>query len=67
MALSSGETNLGGICRGTAIAPGLQSLAKDLGIHLKLDILTDAIASVDAEGLAKSSIYTLPTFGSKTD
>ena len=46
VALSSGEAELGGICRGAAIALGLQSLAKDLGIHLKLDILTDATAAI---------------------
>ena len=46
VALSSGEAELGGICRGAAIALGLQSLAKDLGIHLTLDILTDATAAI---------------------
>ena len=46
VALSSGEAELGGICRGAAIALGLQSLANDLGIHLKLDILTDATAAI---------------------
>ena len=47
VALSSGEGELGGVCRGATIALGLQSLATDLGIHLKLDILTDATAAIE--------------------
>ena len=35
IALSSGEAELGGICRDASIALGLQFLAKDLGIDLK--------------------------------
>ena len=46
VALSSGEAELGGICRGASLALGLQSLAKDLGIHLGLEILTDATAAI---------------------
>ena len=46
IALSSGEAELGGICRGAAIALGLQSLASDLGIILNLEILTDATAAI---------------------
>ena len=46
IALSSGEAELGGICRGAAIALGLQSLASDLGIHLQVEILTDATAAI---------------------
>ena len=46
IALSSGESELWGICRGASIALGLQSLAKDLGFHLKVNILTDATAAI---------------------
>ena len=46
IALSSGEAELGGICRGASTALGLQSLASDLGIDLKLEILTDATAAI---------------------
>ena len=46
IALSSGEAELGGICRGASIALGLQSLAHDLGIPLKLDLHTDATAAI---------------------
>ena len=46
IALSSGEAELGGICRGASIALGLQSLASDLGIKLHLEILTDATAAI---------------------
>ena len=46
IALSSGEAELGGICRGASIALGLQSLASDLGIKLRVEILTDATAAI---------------------
>ena len=46
IALSSGEAELGGICRGASIALGLQSLANDLGIKLRVEILTDATAAI---------------------
>ena len=46
VALSSGEAELGGICRGASIGLGLQSLASDLGISLDLEILTDATAAI---------------------
>ena len=46
IALSSGEAELGGICRGASLALGLQSLASDLGIQLRLEILTDATAAI---------------------
>ena len=46
IALSSGEAALGRICRGASKALGLQSLAKDLGFHLKVNILTDATAAI---------------------
>ena len=44
--LSSGEAELGGICRGALIALGLQALFADLGIHLNIEIFTDAIAAI---------------------
>ena len=47
IALSSGEAELGGMCRGASIARGLQSLASDLGIQLRVEILTDATAAVN--------------------
>ena len=46
VALSSGEAELGGICRGASIGLGLQSLAMDLGIFLDLEMLTDATAAI---------------------
>ena len=46
VALSSGEAELGGICRGASIGLGLQSLAADLGIPLDLEIFTDATAAI---------------------
>ena len=46
IALSSGEAELSGICRGASIALGLQSLARDLGVELRIEILTDATAAI---------------------
>ena len=46
IALSSGKAELGGICRGASIALGLQSLARDLGIELKVQMFTDATAAI---------------------
>ena len=46
VALSSGEAELGGICRGASIGLGLQSLAFDLGISLDLEVLTDVTAAI---------------------
>ena len=46
IALSSGEAELSGICRGASIALGLQSLAQDLGISLKIHLFTDATAAI---------------------
>ena len=46
VALSSGEAELGGICRGASIGLGLQALAHDLGISLDLEVLTDATAAI---------------------
>ena len=46
IALSSGEAELNGICRGASIALGLQSIAKDLGISLAVEVLTDATAAI---------------------
>ena len=37
---------LGGICRGAAIALGLQALAADLGIVLQIETFTDATAAI---------------------
>ena len=46
IALSSGEAELGGICRGASIALGLQSLAADLGIKTNIKMYTDATAAI---------------------
>ena len=46
VALSSGEAELGGICRGASHGLGLQSIAEDLGISLDLEVLTDATAAI---------------------
>ena len=45
IALSSGEAELSGICRGASIALGLQSIAVDLGIPLKIHMFTNATAA----------------------
>ena len=46
IALSSGEAESGGICRGASTALGLESLADDLGINLQIEILSDATAAI---------------------
>ena len=46
VALSSGEAELGGICKGASKALGLRSLAQDLGFDFQLEILTDATAAI---------------------
>ena len=46
IALSSGEAELSGVCRGASIALGLQSLANDLGIKVAVEVLTDATAAI---------------------
>ena len=45
-ALSSGEADLGGICRGASLALGLQSPGRYLSIELHLYIYTDATAAI---------------------
>ena len=37
---------MSGICKGASNALGLKSLAADLGIHVQLEILTDATAAI---------------------
>ena len=46
IALSSGEAELGGICKGAANAIGLRSVARDLGIHLNVTVRSDATAAL---------------------
>jgi hypothetical protein len=46
VALSSAEAELTGISKGAAQGLGLQSIAKDLGIHLPLLIMSDATAAI---------------------
>ena len=46
IALSSGEAELGGLCKGAANAIGLRSVARDSGIALKLDVRSDATAAL---------------------
>ena len=46
VALSSGEAELGGMCRGASHGVGLQALAADLGIPLSLEVLADATAAI---------------------
>ena len=46
VALSSGEAELGRICSGSSKALGLQSVARDLGVVLQVDVLTDATAAI---------------------
>ena len=46
IALSLGKAELGGICRGASIALGLRAIAKDLGIKVQTEVLTDATAAI---------------------
>ena len=46
VALPSGEAGLGGICRGSSVGLGLQSLARDLSMNFDLEMLTDATAAI---------------------
>ena len=46
IALSSGEAKLSGIGSGIAQALGIQSIARDLGMDLKLRVHTDATAAI---------------------
>jgi hypothetical protein len=46
VSLSSGEAELHGICAGTAIGLGLQSLCKDLGFHYEVRVHSDATAAI---------------------
>ena len=46
MSLSSGETELHGICPGTAIGLGLKPLARDLGFHYEIKVHSDATAAI---------------------
>ena len=44
--LSSGEAELGGICRGASKALGLRSIASDLGLDFEVAVHTDATAAI---------------------
>ena len=46
VALSSGEAELSGICKGSSKAIGLRSLCMDLGLTMVLTVLTDATAAI---------------------
>ena len=46
VALSGGEAELGGICRGASRALGLKSVAMDLGMAFDIEVLTDATAAI---------------------
>ena len=46
IALSSGEAELTGICRGTSKGIGLRSLCQDRGLKVHLNVLTDATAAI---------------------
>ena len=46
VALSSGEAELQGICKGASKALGLQSLARDLGIDLSLNVVPNTTAAI---------------------
>ena len=61
VALSSGEVELRGIVRGASEGLGIQSLAADLGLEVKLEVFTDSTA---AEGMvARKGLGALPTPG----
>lgn len=44
--LTSGEAELGGMCRGASAGSGLQSIAHDLGIDSEFEVLTDATTAI---------------------
>ena len=46
LALSSGEAELGGLCKGASMALGLRSVADDLGITYDLTLQADATAAI---------------------
>ena len=46
IALSSGEAELGGLCKGAANAIGMRAIARDLGIDLEIKLLSDATAAL---------------------
>ena len=46
LALSSGESELGGLIRATTEALGLKSLLKDFGRDTSINLLTDATAAI---------------------
>ena len=72
VALSSGEAELGGSCRGASKALGLQAQARDLGLEFKLDGLTDSTAATricrraDGAGLDRSATLRWRNSGSKS-
>ena len=46
IALSSGEAELTGLCKGAANAIGIRAIARELGIDLKVKLLSDATAAL---------------------
>ena len=46
IALSSGEAELGGLCKGASMGLGLKSVADDLGIQYPVTVQTDATAAM---------------------
>ena len=49
IALSSGEAEYYGIVKGSSVGMGVQSVLRDLGVNVKLQVLTDSSA---AKGIA---------------
>ena len=46
LAFSSGEAELGGLCKGATHGIGLRSMALDIGIELQIHLRTDATAAI---------------------
>ena len=46
IALSSGEAELGGLCKGAAYAIGMRALGRDLGLEMSITLLSDATAAL---------------------
>ena len=46
VALSSGEAELSGLCKGAANGIGMRSVSKDLGLSFKINLLSDATAAL---------------------
>ena len=47
IALSSGEAEYYGIVKGSSVGMGVQSVLRNLGVNVKMQVLTDSSAAKD--------------------